>query len=126
MSQVEVAVAVTAEEIEAEIIRSRLEAEGIPARIAAKSQIGVPASWSPGGLGYGIGSFSVRVPAASERLARAILADVDGRRDEPTLTRAAPARSRKSIVLRSVATVVLIYLLIGMAYWLTQMLPELL
>lgn len=115
MSQVEVAVAVTAEEIEAEIIRSRLEAEGIPARIAAKSQIGMPASWSPQGLGYGIGSFSVRVAARDVPEARRIIG-----RPEPAPEAGAPRPS----VVRIVATILLIGFLLSTLVPLAQMLER--
>jgi hypothetical protein len=119
----EVVVAVVAEEIEAEVIRSRLEAEGIPVRIAPKSQIGMPVSWSPRGLGFGIGSFSVHVPAEYGDIAREIVREAEPRRATPSPTRR-PYRSRYPLLMRVVATVVLLYLLIGMATYLAQLLPQ--
>jgi hypothetical protein len=122
----DVEIAVTAEEIEAEIIRSRLEAEGIPSRIAAKSQIGMPSSWSPRGLGYGIGSFSVRVPSEYTRLAREALSDVRGPRVTGSrIELERPPRPRARLIVRMAATVILLYLFIGMATWLAQVVPEL-
>jgi hypothetical protein len=106
---------VVAEEIEAEIIRSRLEAEGIRARIAPRTRIGYPAAWSPAGLGFGIGSFEVRVPSEYAKIARGIVADVEPKQ---------PPRSRARLVVRVIATALLLYFLIGMAYGLTQFLPE--
>jgi hypothetical protein len=104
---------VVAEEIEAEIIRSRLEAEGIRARIAPRTRIGYPAAWSPAGLGFGIGSFEVRVPAEHARIARGIVGDVE------------PRRSRARLVVRVISTVLLLYLLTVMAISLAQTLPQL-
>lgn len=117
MSDVEVAV--TAEEIEAEVIRSRLEAEGIPARIAAKSQIGMPASWSPQGLGYGIGSFSVRVPAEHAAEARRVVGD-----GEPPGPASDRSMSPRPSVVRIVATILLIGFLMSLAVPLAQMLER--
>lgn len=114
---IDVEVAVVADETEAEIIRSRLEWEEIPARVAYRSQMGLPRAWSPAGLGFGPGNFAVRVPGSYAREAR----DVIGR--------AEPQRSRPrspSKVVSLVAILVLIVLLLGTAVSLSQQLPELL
>lgn len=100
----ETQIAVVAEEIEAEVMRSRLEAEGIPVRIVPKSQVGMPASWSPRGLGFGVGSFSVRVPASAAHDARRVLGISDAEEDAETLEDLAP----KASPVRIIATIVLL------------------
>lgn len=100
MSEIEVAV--VAEEIEAEVMRSRLESEGIPVRIVPKSQVGMPASWSPRGLGYGVGSFSVRVPSGDAAEARRVLglgADEPDDAEEDLAPRASPIRILATLLL---------------------------
>ena len=111
----DVEVEVTSDEIEAEILRGRLEAEGIPARVAYRSQIGMPRGWSPGGLGFGIGSFSVRVPEAYADQAREVL----GPREPVPV----PATTRSKVV-TLIAIVLLIGFLITNAAYLVQVLPE--
>lgn len=109
----EVEVAVIAEEVEAEIIRSRLETEGIPVRIAPKSQIGVPASWSPRGLGFAIGSFSVRVAAQHAKDARRIIGEPEAPPE------AGPPRPS---AIRIIATILLIGFLLSTLVPLAQVL----
>jgi hypothetical protein len=112
----DVEVEVTADELEAEIIRGRLEAEGIPARVAHRSSIGVPRGWSPMGLGFGVGSFSVRVPEPYQRQAR----DVLGTREAP------PARMRRPpAVVSLIAILILIGFLFANARYLAEVLPDL-
>ena len=95
----ETEIAVVAEELEAEIIRSRLETEGIIARVAPKSQIGMPASWSPRGLGYGVGSFSVRVAVEHAAEARRIIGEREGAPGGPLGPRASSVRIVATILL---------------------------
>ena len=83
-------------EIEAEIIASRLRAEGIPVRVRYESQAGIPRQIAPAGLGYGLGGFRIAVPAAQADAARALLSDVE------------PASPRRHPLFRLVAIVVLI------------------
>lgn len=112
----EVEVAVTPDELAAEVLRSRLSSEGIPARVVHRSQVGLPGSWSPAGLGFGIGSFSVRVPRAHAVRARAVTRAGDGRS-----ARTSPA----SLPIRPIATILLIGFLLSSAAGLVQLLPEL-
>lgn len=100
----ETEIAVVAEQIEAEVLRSRLEADGIPVRIVPKSQVGMPASWSPRGLGFPVGSFGVRVPDRQARRAREILgieddAAADAPDDEDLAPRASPVRIIATLLL---------------------------
>jgi len=83
-------------EIEAEIIASRLRAEGIPVRVRYESQAGIPRQLAPAGLGYGPGGFRIAVPAEHAETARALLTDVE------------PAAPRRNPLFRAVAIVVLI------------------
>lgn len=73
----EVIVGVADSEIAAEIIASRLRAEGIPVRVRYDSQAGVPRQIAPSGLGFGPGAFRVAVPAEHADAARETLADVE-------------------------------------------------
>ncbi len=112
----DVEVAVTSDEIQAEIVRSKLESEGIAARVMHRSQVGLPAAWSPVGLGYGIQSFSVRVrPADAERACEI----VGTRPEEP------PIELPRSRLVSVIATVMLLWFLLGAALGLTQLLPQL-
>lgn len=113
----DVEVAVTSDELEAEIIRGRLEAEGIPARVAYRSSIGVPRGWSPTGLGFGIGSFSVRVPDTYVRQARDVLEIREPERSRPRGV---------SPVVSLIAIVLLIGFLFANASYVVNVLPELL
>jgi len=60
-------------EVDAEIIASRLRAEGIPVRVRYDSQSGVPRQIAPSGLGFGPGGFRVAVPAEHAAAARELL-----------------------------------------------------
>jgi len=92
----EVIVGTADSEVDAEIIASRLRAEGIPVRVRYDSQSGVPRQIAPSGLGFGPGGFRVAVPAEHAAAARELLADV-----EP------PAR-RRSPLFRVIAILVLL------------------
>lgn len=113
----EVEVAVVAEEIEADVMRSRLEAEGIPVRVVPKSQVGMPASWSPRGLGFGMGSFGVRVPASAAQDARRVLG-ITELEDEETAEDLAP----KASPVRIIATIVLLGFLLSILVPVAQLL----
>ncbi|HEY8657311.1 MAG TPA: DUF2007 domain-containing protein [Candidatus Limnocylindria bacterium] len=89
-------IATTDSELDAEIIASRLRAEGIPARVRYESQSGVPRQIAPSGLGFGPGGFRISVPAEQAVAARDVLADVGP-----------PSRSR-SPLFRAIAIAVLI------------------
>lgn len=114
MSEVEVAL--VADEVEAEIIRSQLESEGIPARVSYRSQLGLPRGWSPGGLGFGPGSYSIQVPARYAAEARAVIGSGEPERPRPR----SPSR-----VVTIVAILLLIGFLLPMAMSLIQLIPEL-
>lgn len=92
----EAIVGTTDNEIEAEIIASRLRSEGIPVRVRYESQAGIPRQIAPAGLGFGLGGFRIAVPAAQADAARALLSDVE-----------APS-SRRRPMLRAIAILVLI------------------
>lgn len=112
---------VIAEEIEAEIIRSRLEAEGIPARIAPRSRIGYPAAWSPRGLGFGIGSFEVRVPTRYARAARDLIGDVaEPREAQARILPEPPPKPRAHLLVRLISSVILLGFLLMLVFQLAQ------
>ncbi|GAC1456733.1 MAG: hypothetical protein NVS1B1_05490 [Candidatus Limnocylindrales bacterium] len=92
----EAIVATTDNEIEAEIIASRLRAEGIPVRVRYESQAGIPRQIAPAGFGFGLGAFRIAVPAAQADAARALLSDV------------VPAAPRRHPLFRAVAVLVLV------------------
>lgn len=92
----EVIVGATDSEVDAEIIASRLRAEGIPVRVRYDSQAGVPRQIAPSGLGFGPGGFRVAVPAEHAAAARELLSDVEQR---------PPSRSP---LFRVIATIVLV------------------
>ena len=92
----EVVVATADNEVEAEVIASRLRAANIPARIRYDSQAGIPRQIAPSGLGFGPGAFRVAVPAEHAAEARELVSEVETR------------PSRRSPVLRAIAIVVLI------------------
>ena len=92
----EVIVGTADSEIDAEIVASRLRAEGIPVRVRYDSQAGVPRQIAPAGLGYGPGGFRIAVPSEHAVAARDILADVE------------PLSRRRSPVFRAVAILVLV------------------
>ena len=73
----EVIVGAADNEIEAEIIASRLRAEGIPVRVRYESQAGIPRQLAPAGLGFGPGGFRIAVPTSQADAARALLSDVE-------------------------------------------------
>ena len=92
----EVIVGTVDSEIDAEIVASRLRAEGIPVRVRYDSQAGVPRQIAPAGLGYGPGGFRIAVPSEHAVAARDILADVE------------PLSRRRSPIFRAVAILVLV------------------
>lgn len=92
----EVIIGAVDSEVEAEIIASRLRAEGIPVRVRYESQAGIPRQLAPAGLGFGPGGFRIAVPQAQADAARALLADVE------------PASPRRHPLFRLVAIIVLI------------------
>ena len=92
----EVIVGTTDSEIEAEIVASRLRAEGIPVRVRYDSQAGVPRPIAPSGLGFGPGGFRVAVPAEHAAAARELLSDVE------------PPPRRRSPLFRAIAIIVLV------------------
>lgn len=101
------------DEIEAEIIKGRLESEGIPSRVAFRSRYGLPRGWSPTGLGYGSGSFEVRVASELAKDARQLIApDASSR------------RPRTHPAVRIIATVLLLAFLLMNAIPLAQYLEE--
>lgn len=112
----DVEVGVTADELEAEIIRALLESEGIPARVAYRSQMGLPRGWSPAGLGFGPGNFAVRVPAQFAAEAREVIGSAESQRPRPR----PPSR-----VVTIVATLLLIGFLLPMWLSLSQQIREL-
>lgn len=112
----EISVSVTSDELEAEIIKGLLESEGIPARIAYRSRYGLPRSWTPTGLGYPSGSFEVFVRREDADEARELVAPPQASHPSPPKT---------STVVSVIASVALIWWLIGMAIPLGQWLSEL-
>ena len=92
----EVVVATADNEVEAEVIASRLRAANIPARIRYDSQAGIPRQIAPSGLGFGPGAFRVAVPAQDATAARELISDVER---VPT---------RRSPLLRAIAIAVLV------------------
>lgn len=92
----EVVVATADNEVEAEVIASRLRTANIPARIRYDSQAGIPRQIAPSGLGFGPGAFRVAVPAQDAAAARELISDVESR------------PPRRSPVLRAIAIVVLV------------------
>jgi hypothetical protein len=92
----EVVVGAADSEVSAEIIASRLRAEGIPVRVRYDSQAGVPRPIAPSGLGFGPGGFRVAVPAEHGAAARELLADVE------------PPPSHRSPLFRAIAIIVLV------------------
>lgn len=92
----EVIVAAADSEVIAEVLASRLRAEGIEPRVFYDSQAGIPRQIAPSGLGFGPGAFRVAVAERYAERARQLLADA-GR---------TPGRSRP--VLRAIATILLI------------------
>jgi len=83
-------------EIEAEIIASRLRAEGIQVRVRFESQAGIPRQLAPSGSGYGLGGFRIAVPVTEADAARALLSDLE------------PPSPRRHPLFRLVAILVLI------------------
>lgn len=92
----EVIVGTADSEVDAEVIASRLRAEGIPVRVRYDSQAGVPRQIAPSGLGFGPGGFRVAVPAEHAAAARELLSDGE------------PLRSRRSPLFRAIAIIVLV------------------
>lgn len=92
----EVIVGTADSELDAEIVASRLRAEGIPVRVRYDSQAGVPRQIAPAGLGYGPGGFRIAVPSEHAAAARDILADVE------------PPSRHRSPIFRAVAILVLV------------------
>jgi hypothetical protein len=92
----EVIVGATDSEVDAEIIASRLRAEGIPVRVRYDSQAGVPRQIAPSGLGFGPGGFRVAVPAEHAAAAQELLSDVE------------PRPSSRSPLFRAIAIIVLV------------------
>ena len=92
----EVIVGTADSEVAAEIIASRLRAEGIPVRVRYDSQVGVPRQIAPSGIGFGPGAFRVAVPGDRADEARAVLADVE------------PEPARRNPLFRAVALVLLV------------------
>ena len=96
MKAEEVIVGATDSEVDAEIIASRLRAEGIPVRVRYDSQAGVPRQIAPSGLGFGPGGFRVAVPAEHAAAAQELLSDVE------------PRPSSRSPLFRAIAIIVLV------------------
>lgn len=117
VDRAEVELAVVADELEAEIIRALLESEQIPARVSYRSQMGLPRGWSPAGLGFGPGSFAVRIPVQYAVRAREVIGSPEAQR---------PRTQAPSKVVTVVAILLLIGLLLQVAASLSQQLPELL
>lgn len=92
-------VATTPDEVEAEVIASRLRAEGIPARVRYESRLGHPRSIHAAGLGFGAGSFRVMVRDADAARAGHLIGSAD---DD------APARAGPPLALRVIAAILLI------------------
>ncbi|HVR89189.1 MAG TPA: hypothetical protein VHG53_06555 [Candidatus Limnocylindria bacterium] len=97
----EVIVAAVDSEPVAELIASRLRAEGIAARVRYESQVGIPRQIAPAGLGFGLGAFRVAVALRDAGRARKIVADAE------------PQTYRPRPVLRAISTVLLIAFLLS-------------
>ncbi|HEV2010449.1 MAG TPA: hypothetical protein VGS17_05420 [Candidatus Limnocylindria bacterium] len=85
----------------AEVIASRLRAEGIAVRVRYDSQAGIPRQIAPAGLGFGPGAFRIAVATSDAGRARDILAE------------GAPPDYRRRPVLRAVAAILLVAILLS-------------
>jgi hypothetical protein len=105
----EVVVATVDNEPVAELIAGRLRVEGIAVRVRFDSQSGIPRQLVPGALGFGPGAFRVSVLAADAGRARDILRESED----------APRRDRR--VLRTIAAIMLAFVLFALLQSVVQL-----